>query len=75
MPRSKCHCKSCGDAFLWMTTENGKMMPVDYKPELENIEKWDPKTMINHWATCSGAAQFKKDKARGHGKTKETTTS
>lgn len=27
------YCKSCGAAILWLTTENGKQMPVDFKPE------------------------------------------
>ena len=64
MPRSKCYCKSCNAAFLWMKTEAGRMMPVDYKPELENVDKWDPKTMTSHWETCPGAAEFKKKKEK-----------
>lgn len=27
------NCKSCGAAILWVTTEGGKNMPLDAKPE------------------------------------------
>ena len=72
MEPTKCYCKGCGQRILYMKTAANKIMPVDYKPELDNvnIDKFDPKTMTSHFATCSKADQFRKKKsdANGNGK-------
>lgn len=62
--RSICHCKGCDASIIFMTTETGKFIPVDYKPGLEMVETFDPKTMVSHFATCVRAADFRKKKSQ-----------
>jgi hypothetical protein len=62
--RTLCMCQGCGKSIIWCTTESGKMMPVDWKPELEMVEKFDPKTMTSHFATCPRSGDFRKKKEK-----------
>lgn len=52
--RSKIICKICGKSFIWMINDKKRMVPVDYKTELDLLEDYDPKKMVNHWNTCEG---------------------
>ena len=45
-----------------MITATGKMIPVDYKPELDDVDQFDAKKMTSHFATCSQADKFRKKK-------------
>lgn len=60
--RSICTCSGCGAKIIWMTTPTGKMMPVDYKPELDMVEEFDSTKMVSHFSTCSRAGDFRKKK-------------
>lgn len=62
MPRTKSWCKGCGACIIFVQTADGRLMPVEYTPALEKAEKWDAKTMINHWSMCPDANKFKNGK-------------
>ena len=61
-------CQSCKAMIVWVTTKNGKSMPVDYTAGLENRSmfpispplEFDAKTMTSHFATCPDAKKFRK---------------
>ena len=62
MPR----CESCDAEIKFIRTEKGRAMPVDIKPVTvitllgKTIKAWTP-----HWASCSGASQFRKKSTDG----------
>ena len=60
MKRSICTCHGCNAKIVFMSTETGRLIPVDWKPELENVEEFDKDKMTTHFATCSYAGQFRK---------------
>jgi hypothetical protein len=60
--RTACICSGCGQKILWMVTKTGKMMPVDHAPSLDNVDEFNPATMVSHFATCKKAGQFRKKK-------------
>jgi hypothetical protein len=62
--RSLCKCKGCGAKIIWMYTVAKRMIPVDYKPELEGIDQFDEKKMVSHFATCSKASDFRKSRKK-----------
>lgn len=64
MARTKCYCKGCNAAILFMITASGKMIPVDYKYELEKVDQFNEKTMVSHFATCTKAGDFRKGKVK-----------
>ena len=47
-----------------MYTAEKKMIPVDYKPEIENEDQFDSKKMVSHFATCTKAGDFRKGKKK-----------
>jgi len=65
-------CKGCGAEILWAKSENGKNMPFNAAP----LKVWTLDTSdghgnrlakrvssyLPHWATCPGAASFRKKK-------------
>lgn len=62
--RSFCICQGCGASIIWCQTETGKMMPVDWKPELEMVDKFDSTKMTSHFATCTHSGSFRKKKEK-----------
>ena len=60
--RTKCYCQGCGAAILWMYTIAKRLIPVDYEPRLEDIDQFDEKKMVSHFATCAKASQFRKSR-------------
>ena len=62
--RSLCECKGCGKKIIFMITANGRMIPVDWKPELEDVDQFDEKKMVSHFATCPKSGDFRKKKVR-----------
>jgi len=64
-------CKGCGADLIWAMTSNGKLMPLNAKKtnvgyEVEVINDKAVcvpiKGHLQHWATCSKAADFKQKK-------------
>lgn len=64
MPRTKCYCKGCNARIIFMYTAEKKMIPVDYEPRLDNVDQFDPKKMVSHFATCKNAGDFRKKKKK-----------
>lgn len=55
-------CRGCGAPVLWIRTEGGASMPLSLatartKPDTPGIF-----LVLNHWADCPKAANFKKPK-------------
>ena len=62
--RSIIKCRACGANIVFMYTAEKKMIPVDYKPEIENEDQFDSKKMVSHFATCTKAGDFRKGKKK-----------
>jgi hypothetical protein len=59
-------CKGCGKEIKWITMATGAKMPVDEMPQKmiqikENIGE-SITVFMPHWATCSKADNFRKEK-------------
>ena len=61
-------CRSCGAEILWVETQNGKRMPLDFTPERRFVI--DPSngmlaklrnTYVSHFATCPNADQHRRE--------------
>lgn len=65
------YCKSCGKKIMWVKTEEGRNMPIDYDPELEHLfadghpVEFDYDSMVSHFATCPEADKWRKNKKGG----------
>ena len=61
-------CKGCGAKIVWIKTENGKLTPIDAKPEKRYVSidySWKVMdTHISHFATCPEADHFRKSKTK-----------
>lgn len=56
-------CKGCGAEIVWIKTPAGKAMPCDPNKVTIVTERGATVTgYIPHWATCTAAKSFKKDK-------------
>jgi hypothetical protein len=55
-------CRSCQATIMWMKTDRGKKMPVDFTPAAQGHERWNPKTMVSHFDTCPNADDWRKNK-------------
>ena len=61
-------CSSCGAAILWVETPNGKMMPLDEKPEKRVVigaktgRAHVLDTYTPHWVTCPHADDHRQRK-------------
>lgn len=62
-------CRTCGKAILWVETQSGKRMPLDYPGErrfvLESGEGMlarQRETYVSHFATCKQADHWRKPK-------------
>lgn len=61
-------CKSCNAHVLWVVTENGKRMPLDFAPErrfvveagVEPMKAKMRNTYVSHFATCPNAGRWRK---------------
>lgn len=61
-------CRSCGKRVLWVETQSGKKMPLDYEPERRFVVEagTDPirarlrNTYVSHFSTCPQAGQWRK---------------
>lgn len=53
-------CRSCDARILWMKTDRGKNMPVDWDEHSVGKERFNPKTMTSHFATCPNADTHRK---------------
>lgn len=62
--RSKCYCKGCGATILWMYTAAKRLIPVDYRHDLEDIDQFNEKKMVSHFATCTKAGDYRKEKKK-----------
>ena len=47
-----------------MFTADKRLMPVDYKPDLDDIDQFDSKKMTSHFATCKMSKDFRKKRAK-----------
>jgi hypothetical protein len=64
-------CRSCGGAILWVETQAGNKMPLDFEPERRFVLEAGTEPMrvrlrntyVSHFATCKDA-----DRWRGQGK-------
>jgi hypothetical protein len=73
MSDRKSYCRSCGKPVLWVETENGRRMPLDYEPEQRFVldAHTDPmtarmrRTYASHFSTCPNAAQHRKERTDG----------
>lgn len=55
---------SCGLMIIWMKTEYGNKIPVDYKESISTEKIFNPKTMKSHFSTCTMADKFRKPKEK-----------
>lgn len=64
-------CSKCPARILWAKTVNGKMMPLDAKPEKRYSVRQDQNgewvaeavaVYTPHWSTCPKADEFRKPK-------------
>jgi hypothetical protein len=54
-------CRACKAEIMWMTTTNGKKIPVDIETVGDiGATVFDPDTMVSHFATCPDAEKFRK---------------
>jgi hypothetical protein len=70
-------CRGCGADIIWVTTDRGRTMPLDAKPEKRFVidvfidgkahraELVD--TYISHFATCPRADEFRKKGGESNG--------
>lgn len=56
------YCRSCGALVLWMKTEKGKNMPVDYDADIASETEFDHTRMESHFSTCPNADSHRKGK-------------
>lgn len=58
-------CRSCKKSIVWLRTRAGKMIPVDYRPELDPYaEVFSPDTMVAHFSTCPDAIRWRLKKQK-----------
>lgn len=55
-------CKGCGMEIVFLPTKNGKYIPVDYST-YDNDEMFDPRFHTAHFATCTKAKDFRKERS------------
>lgn len=55
-------CKSCKSKIIWVKTNGGKRMPVDWREDLEGDKIFDPKRHISHFSSCIDADNWRKNK-------------
>lgn len=59
-------CKSCKAPIWWISTSNGKKMPLDRKPETRVVQDPDSgewrvvKAYVSHFATCPDAPAWRR---------------
>lgn len=53
-------CKSCKAKIIWMKTDSGKNICVDYDDKISREKKFDFNRMKSHFVTCPDAAKFRK---------------
>lgn len=51
--RNPGRCRSCGAVVLWVETQGGKRMPVDYPPDESSLVE-------SHFATCPQAKEWRR---------------
>jgi hypothetical protein len=66
----RCRARECARLIEWVTTTNGKRMPIDAPLVVESVhERLDGATLTtidtkySHFATCPAASQFRKARA------------
>jgi thiamine kinase-like enzyme len=52
-------CKYCQGDIIFVTTEKGKLMPIDYEKQFINDVHYDRSVHTAHFATCKN---YKKKK-------------
>ena len=58
-------CKSCNAHVLWVTTDSGKKMPLDFEPERRfvidsaTMVARQRNTYVSHFATCPHAGRWR----------------
>jgi hypothetical protein len=60
-------CRACNAPLVWATSENGRPMPLDAKPEKRVVVGGDGvgrvvTTHVSHFVTCPKAGEFRKPK-------------
>lgn len=75
MKHKKDKCRSCKADIIWVTTEKGKLQPLDAEPEKRVVIRgsmaFSMPTYMPHHATCPQADQWRKKKDdRSRGETK-----
>lgn len=56
------NCRTCGANIIWVKTESGKNMPVDYDEEIKNETNFDSDRMQSHFSTCKDANKWRKER-------------
>jgi len=61
-------CKSCNAHVLWVETESGKRMPLNFEPERrfvieagDGMKAKQRNTYTSHFATCPHAGRWRKE--------------
>lgn len=60
-------CRSCGASIMWVKTQKGKNMPIDYDKDLEHefvgakgtSPMFDRDRMTSHFDTCPDAEKHR----------------
>ena len=55
-------CRSCKKPIVWLTTKNGRTMPVDEAGVSEGDVVFDATRHVSHFSTCPAADTFRKKK-------------
>jgi hypothetical protein len=55
-------CKSCGKEIIFLKTDTGKLIPVDYDLSDAADEYFDGEKHTTHFSTCPDAKKFRKPK-------------
>lgn len=54
------HCRSCQAPIVWMTTRNGKNIPVDPDDVDPEDEVFDVRKHTAHFSSCPNADQHRR---------------
>lgn len=56
-------CRKCSKEIIFLLTEKGKRMPVDFVGVINSDEMYDKHKHISHFSTCSDPQEFRKGKS------------
>jgi len=53
-------CKKCGEKIVFIPTNKGKMMPVDFNKDIKDWSVFNKDVHMTHFASCKYADEFRK---------------